>query len=334
MVGETWPTYEHVNLQVGLNAWLSGDGRSHRLVGLTGFRHRMFSLADQVQPQGSLHGPELGSVAMVRVGVGPNGATRPCVRCGPYLVSQGPVRMAILLRYSEQHGPQPGVALEVLCADESVADAVLADIRLLAMVHKVFRGQVLSFGSEMFGPRDAALTLRERPQLSRDALVLPPGLLEEVEAEVLGVALHAPQLRAAGLHLKRGLLLHGPAGPGKTHTVRYLISRLVDHTVVILSGSSTHLVAQACSIARALQPALVVVEDVDLIAESRGAHPGAHPLLFQLLNEMDGLGEDCDVTFLLTTNRADLLEPALAARPGRPGSRAPAAGCSFPPPPR
>ncbi len=32
---------------------------------------------------------------------------------------------------------------------------------------------------------------------------------------------------------------------------------------------------------------------------------------------MDGLGEDIDVTFLLTTNRADLLEAALAARPGR-----------------
>ena len=32
---------------------------------------------------------------------------------------------------------------------------------------------------------------------------------------------------------------------------------------------------------------------------------------------MDGLNSGADVTFLLTTNRADLLEPALAARPGR-----------------
>ena len=62
---------------------------------------------------------------------------------------------------------------------------------------------------------------------------------------------------------------------------------------------------------------MVVVEDVDLIAEDRGMHPGQHPLLFQLLNEMDGLAEDADVVFVLTTNRADLLEPALAARPGR-----------------
>ncbi|HSF26552.1 MAG TPA: AAA family ATPase, partial [Actinomycetes bacterium] len=53
------------------------------------------------------------------------------------------------------------------------------------------------------------------------------------------------------------------------------------------------------------------------IAEERGMRGGHHPLLFQLLNEMDGLAEDADVVFVLTTNRADLLEPALAARPGR-----------------
>jgi ATP-dependent 26S proteasome regulatory subunit len=32
---------------------------------------------------------------------------------------------------------------------------------------------------------------------------------------------------------------------------------------------------------------------------------------------MDGVAPDADLLFLLTTNRADLLEPALAARPGR-----------------
>jgi len=40
-------------------------------------------------------------------------------------------------------------------------------------------------------------------------------------------------------------------------------------------------------------------------------------LLNKLLNEMDGLREDADVIFILTTNRLDQLEPALASRPGR-----------------
>ncbi len=37
----------------------------------------------------------------------------------------------------------------------------------------------------------------------------------------------------------------------------------------------------------------------------------------ELLNRMDGLDEDSDLLFVLTTNRAEVLEPALAARPGR-----------------
>ena len=40
-------------------------------------------------------------------------------------------------------------------------------------------------------------------------------------------------------------------------------------------------------------------------------------VLFDLLDAMDGAAADADLLFLLTTNRADLLEPALAARPGR-----------------
>lgn len=54
------------------------------------------------------------------------------------------------------------------------------------------------------------------------------------------------------------------------------------------------------------------------MAEARDyTHGSENPLLFQVLNEMDGLAQDADVAFLLTTNRADLLEPALMQRPGR-----------------
>ncbi|MFL5864096.1 MAG: AAA family ATPase [Solirubrobacteraceae bacterium] len=142
-------------------------------------------------------------------------------------------------------------------------------------------------------------------------------MLEAIEAQVIGIARHRSRLVASGQHLKRGVLLHGPPGTGKTHTLRYLTSLLTDTTVIMLSGAALRFIAPAVSIARALQPALVIVEDVDLIAEERGMDPGQHPLLFELLNEIDGLGEDVNVTFLLTTNRADLLEPALAQRPGR-----------------
>ncbi len=53
------------------------------------------------------------------------------------------------------------------------------------------------------------------------------------------------------------------------------------------------------------------------LREHRTAGPGASPVLFDLLDAMDGAAPDADLLFVLTTNRADLLEPALAARPGR-----------------
>ncbi|HET6271000.1 MAG TPA: AAA family ATPase, partial [Arthrobacter sp.] len=55
----------------------------------------------------------------------------------------------------------------------------------------------------------------------------------------------------------------------------------------------------------------------DLIAEDRSFGHGPQPLLFEVLDAMDGLDNDADVAFVLTTNRVDMLERALAQRPGR-----------------
>jgi ATP-dependent 26S proteasome regulatory subunit len=72
------------------------------------------------------------------------------------------------------------------------------------------------------------------------------------------------------------------------------------------------------NLARLLQPAMVVIEDVDLIATDRETMgPCEESMLNMLLNEMDGLKEDADILFVLTTNRPEQLEGALADRPGR-----------------
>jgi ATP-dependent 26S proteasome regulatory subunit len=62
-----------------------------------------------------------------------------------------------------------------------------------------------------------------------------------------------------------------------------------------------------------------VIEDVDLIGRERTGMRtvGEEVLLNSLLNEMDGLREDSDVLFILTTNRPEQIEPALVSRPGR-----------------
>lgn len=168
-----------------------------------------------------------------------------------------------------------------------------------------------------YGPESQGVTFLPRPDVSADQVILPPQSLDRIVAHVSGIAEHAEVLRRHGQHLKRGLLLHGPPGTGKTHTVRHLISRSPRHTVVVLAGESLAFISLAASLARALQPAIVVLEDCDLVAEDRGMSPSGRPLLFEVLDAMDGLDADADVTFLLTTNRAESLEHALVQRPGR-----------------
>jgi ATP-dependent 26S proteasome regulatory subunit len=155
------------------------------------------------------------------------------------------------------------------------------------------------------------------PNITRDKIILPEGLLKRIERQSVDTTKYRDAMVAAGRRLKRGLLLHGSPGTGKTLTAMYLASQMEERTILIMTGRGMGLLEQTCAMARRLEPAMIIIEDVDLIGEERSKNQCTTPILFELLNQMDGLADDCDVMFLLTTNRPDILEPALAARPGR-----------------
>jgi DNA polymerase III delta prime subunit len=196
-----------------------------------------------------------------------------------------------------------------------LAQRVLAELDQLRADLNVYRGHLLDVSLDPMG--GVVLTFTGPPGITRDDVVLPAAVLARVERHALGVAGHRDALLATGQHLKRGLLLYGPPGTGKTHTMRYLMGQMTGYTRLVLTGRSLVAVGAVTDLARALLPAVVVLEDVDLVAEERSLGPASSPVLFDLLDAMDGAAPDADLLFLLTTNRADLLEPALAARPGR-----------------
>jgi hypothetical protein len=317
---EQWPSYEHVNVQGALDVVLAEYDVRARTIGVAGHRHHgPFGIADLLgdDPLYAMHGPRPGNVTRISLPSGPGGETRECLRVALVLLEDDEDRLAVLFRGPDPETGSSELTLEIIATRPELAEALGHRLRELALEHNVYRGQVVSFGGSMFGERGSLLRFRERPTMSREELILPATTFSDLRRQVVGVARNSGRLLAAGQHLKRGILLYGPPGVGKTHSVRYLISELAGTTVVELTGETLHGIREACSVARALQPAMIVVEDVDLIAEERSHYGGETPLLFTLLNEMDGLDEDADVVFLLTTNRADLLEPALASRPGR-----------------
>jgi cell division protease FtsH len=180
----------------------------------------------------------------------------------------------------------------------------------------VYRGKLLAYTFSEYGR--VSLSFVRLPTVTRVDIVLPDADLDAIERHTVGVSERADALLATHQHLKRGLLLYGPPGTGKTYSVMYLCNQMPGRTTVMLSGPATSALGRAVAIARTLQPSMVVLEDVDLVAMERTLPGmGTNPLLFQLLNEMDGLAPDADIVFVLTTNRVELLEPALASRPGR-----------------
>jgi hypothetical protein len=312
---ERFHVSEHANLQLAVDALLADVG-GWRLVGLPGELQHFgeFSLASILA--GRFRGPsEPCAPEFVNVPIDVD-TTLPCLRLGVYLVEFDGSPLVAMIGFSEGHGPRPGLLVEVVAGGADHARRFMARIRQLMHEHNVYRGKVLSFAFSEWG--DFGVNFHRLPAIGRDDIVLPTDDLEAIERHTIGVSRNADVLLAAGRHLKRGLLLFGPPGTGKTLSVMYLCGQMPGRTTLLLSGPSVGALGQAAAIARSLQPAMVVLEDVDLVATERTMPGlGSNPLLFQLLNEMDGLGEDADVVFVLTTNRVELLEPALAARPGR-----------------
>lgn len=308
--------YERANFQVAIDAYLEGEGRSAELIGLPMMRGYRVGLAELVneRPRGPWRSMEggAGPIEYEPVEIGERQIM--CVAAGLWLIADGDERSLVMLR-RDDHGPgHAELGIEIMARERSIAEAMLSGLDRLMTELNVYRGRILELSGSPFG--GLGVEARRLPPVRREQIVFPAGVLERIERHTKTFAEHAETLRASGRHLKRGLLLHGPPGTGKTLTAMYLSHLMPDRTVLLLTGEALHAVGPACRMARQLAPSMLVLEDVDLVAEDREyGHPTS--LLFELLGEMDGLGEDTDLVFVLTTNRPDAIEPALASRPGR-----------------
>jgi cell division protease FtsH len=106
-------------------------------------------------------------------------------------------------RFMPMH-QQPTIAVEGIASTEGAISELLAAVRAAMVEHNVFRGKIISLD-----PSGAA-TFHTIPDVARDGVVLPEGTLERFEQHAIGITERANELRQAGRHLKRGILLHGP----------------------------------------------------------------------------------------------------------------------------
>lgn len=308
-VQRQWGAFEQVNVQRALNSWLADRDRAIQVQGLSVPRHFSDISMGQLMDGSGLPPVRIGAPDITDLPAGP-GETLACWNCALMLVRVPAGPFALLVTGPQEH-EEPTVTIATAGLPVAEAQAVLAEIEETRNRLNVYRGQTVVASSNPMG--GVTLTFAPVEHVDRADVILPESVLARVERHALGISHHAAQLSASGQHLKRGLLLYGPPGTGKTHTVRYLIGARPGSTRLLLQGEALRAVGPIAELARELSPAVVVLEDVDLVAEDR-SFGDVNPVLFEL---MDGSAPDADLLFVLTTNRAEVLERALIQRPGR-----------------
>lgn len=197
----------------------------------------------------------------------------------------------------------------VVAASAAIAQEFFAAV---CRWNSTIREEVLVFQQ---GHWDKDQELFQSIQQSRlDSLILPPGLKETIHADAAGFFQSRERYRRFNIPWKRGLILLGPPGNGKTHMIQGLINELKHPCLYVRSlkaryQNEDYSIHQVFERARAAAPCVLVLEDIDALitAETRS----------YFLNELDGFRKNEGLLVIATTNHPERLDPAIVDRPSR-----------------
>lgn len=141
-------------------------------------------------------------------------------------------------------------------------------------------------------------------------------------SELIDLPLKQPEIfEVLGVRPPRGVLIHGPAGSGKTmianavKTECGVFFKTLNGPEVMSkrSGESEEGLRKAFEEAEANAPAIIFIDEIDAIAPKREKTQGEleRRIVSQLLTLMDGIKPTSQVVVLGATNRANIIDPAL-----------------------
>lgn len=215
--------------------------------------------------------------------------------------------------------------LEVAAEDGAASERWLNGIVERSAQLSVYRNKVLALAyepgkkdeyGEIERPENFQILFRADEPMPDEDIVIDDDIREMLWRNVIDLHEKRDLLKAHRVPVRRGVLLYGPPGTGKTFACRYICGKLPKTTRIIVAGKALFHVNAIFSLARLLQPSLVILEDVDLVFASREINLYGS-VLGEMLDQMDGLRSNEDVNFILTTNAIDRMEAAIRDRPGR-----------------
>jgi AAA+ superfamily predicted ATPase len=286
------------------------------------YEHEGITMSDCIA--GSRHSPAVSVPPQYEeVDVGDEEPVR-CLKNGIWFLRQDSSKYVVLLAPSSRHGWVTGMQFQIAVINDEVgariSQAFFTHLEESVLKAESYRGKILSLeqSENSYRGDSTGIKVHKLRSVEREHVILPKKTLDLLDRNVIQFVRQRPQLAKFKQPTKKGLLFYGAPGTGKTHTIHYLARALEGHTTFLVSAEQVGLLAEYMTLARLLQPSVVVMEDVDLIARDRDEMgPCEEVFLNKLLNEMDGLKEEADIIFILTTNRPEALERALSSRPGR-----------------
>jgi cell division protease FtsH len=183
--------------------------------------------------------------------------------------------------------------------------------------------QALSFGKSR-----ARMFIGNKPATTFDDVAGVDEAKQEL-SEVVEFLKYPEKFSTLGARIPRGVLLVGPPGTGKTMLARAVageagvpfFSISGSEFVEMFVGVGASRVRDLFDQAKRNAPCIVFIDEIDAVGRQRGAglggsHDEREQTLNQILVEMDGFDTGTNVIVLASTNRPDVLDPALL-RPGR-----------------
>jgi len=126
-------------------------------------------------------------------------------------------------------------------------------------------------------------------------------------------------LKAEGLSIRRGILLSGPPGDGKSTAIECFVNDIAGEASILIVEAIEHIRA-VYHLAQTLAPAVVILEDLDLMTKSRQnpyAYAVKDDVTGELLQVLSGGSAYADIVTIATTNHPEAIDEALAKRAGR-----------------
>mgnify|MGYP001574482402 CR=1 FL=1 len=216
------------------------------------------------------------------------------------LIDRGQYKIA--MRISEGYG---GTLYCLLYGtDKANLMAFLADLKKGMKDNNYLKGKKLFANGSFITPG----------KFTWDDIILPNGFRDKIEKNIIQFLTKAEELKAKGLPTKRGLLIYGEPGNGKSSLGKVLANE-VPCTFIWVPYTAS--MGSVYEMANELAPSVVFLEDLATQGglDRRGGISSNQ--LGYLLNILDGVEENTNVVTVATENFVGHLDIALRNRPGR-----------------